>query len=116
MSRVDLGTRLCAVSLFGLLALRMLWHALVHASASGFAVGAAALLAPLLPFVAAWAFKLRGLWVYGGIAAWVYLAHGVMEAVATPAERVWALGEIALAAVYFVGLWLRVRGARNESI
>jgi uncharacterized membrane protein len=114
MSRVDLGTRWCAASLFGLLALRVVWHALVHAPASGLAAGVATLLVPLLPFLAAWAFKLRGLWVYGGIAAWVYLAHGAMEAVVAPAERAWALGEVALASAYFAGLWLRVRGARDE--
>jgi uncharacterized membrane protein len=109
------GTRLCAGSLLGLLMLRLVWHALVHAPAIGIAAGVATILVPLLPFIAAWAFKLRGLWIYGGIAAWVYLVHGAMEAVATPAERGWALGEIALAAVYFVGLWMRARAGRNES-
>ncbi len=115
MSGADFGTRWCAAALFGLLALRVVWHALVHAPASGLAAGVATLLVPLLPFLAAWAFKLRGPWIYGGIAAWVYLAHGAMEAVAAPAERAWALGEVALAAAYFVGLWLRTRAGRNES-
>jgi uncharacterized membrane protein len=112
MSSLDSGTRWCAASLIAILALRLAWHAQVHAPASGHAVGAAAALLPLLPLVAAWAFKLRGLWIYGGIGAWVYLAHGVMEAVATPAERAWALAEAGLAAAYFFGLWLRLRAAR----
>ena len=106
------GTRLCAISLAGLLLLRLVWHAVVHAPVTGMASGVATLLLPLLPFVAAWAFKLRGLWIYGGIAAWVYLCHGGMEAVANPAERGWALAEVALASLYFAGLWLRVRAAR----
>ena len=106
------GTRLCAMALAGLLLLRLVWHAVVHAPATGMASGVATLLLPLLPFVAAWAFKLRGPWIYGGIAAWVYLCHGGMEAVANPAERGWALTEVALASLYFTGLWLRVRAAR----
>lgn len=114
MSRAEAGTRWCAGSLLALLLLKLAWHAAVHAPSSGFAAGAATTLLPLLPFLAAWAFKLRGLWIYGGIAAWVYLAHGAMEAVATPAERGWALGEVALAVAYFIGLWLRAQAARAQ--
>jgi uncharacterized membrane protein len=57
---------------------------------------------------------LRGLWIYGGIGAWVYFCHGAMEAFASPPERLWALAEALLAAAYFVGLWLRVRAARSQ--
>ncbi len=78
--------------------------------------GVATLLLPLLPFVAAWAFKLRGLWIYAGIGVWVFLCHGGMEAVANPAERGWALAEVALAALYFAGLWLRTREARAQPL
>lgn len=106
------GTRLCAVALLGLLLLRLAWHAVVHAPSIGMAPGAASVIWPLLPFVAAWAFKLRGLWIYGGIGVWVFLCHGGMEAVANPAERAWALAEMALATAYFFGLWLRTRAAR----
>lgn len=101
--------RICATSLAGLVLLRLAYAAAITPDARA-AVGFAAIaLAPLLPFVAAWAFRLRGLWIYGGIAAWVYLAHGAMEAYATPAVRGWALAEIALASIYFVGLWRRSR-------
>ncbi|HWS27495.1 MAG TPA: DUF2069 domain-containing protein [Xanthomonadales bacterium] len=106
------GTRLCAVALAGLLLLRLVWHAVEHAPLTGMASGVATLLLPLLPFFAAFAFKLRGPWIYGGIAAWVYLCHGGMEAVANPPERGWALAEMALASLYFAGLWLRVREAK----
>ncbi len=101
--------RICAISLAGLVLLRLAYAAAVTPDALAAAGFAAIALAPLLPFVAAWAFRLRGLWIYGGIAAWVYLAHGAMEAFATPAVRGWALAEIALASIYFVGLWRRTR-------
>lgn len=107
------GSRLCALALVSIVLLRLSWHAAMHATSSGMAAGAAAALLPLLPFVAAWAFKLRGLWIYGGIGAWVYFCHGAMEAFATPAERGWALGETILATLYFVGLWLRVKEQRQ---
>lgn len=109
------GTRICAGALAGMLLLRLVWHGLVHAPVTGMASGIATALSPLLPLVAAWAFKLRGLWIYGGIGAWVYLCHGGMEMVANPAERGWALAEMALAALYFAGLWLRTREARARS-
>lgn len=101
--------RICAISLAGLVLLRLAYAAAVAPDVRAAAGFAAIALAPLLPFVAAWAFRLRGLWIYGGIAAWVYLAHGAMEAFATPAVRGWALAEIALASIYFVGLWRRSR-------
>ena len=107
------GARLCALSLVAILLLRLGWHVSVHAEASGLAAGLAAILLPLLPYCAALAFRLRGPWIYGGIAAWVYFCHGAMEAFATPNERGWALAEAGLALVYFLGLWLRTReGAR----
>ncbi|MBK9656603.1 MAG: DUF2069 domain-containing protein [Rhodanobacteraceae bacterium] len=110
------GTRVCALALLALLLLRLVWHAVVHAPVTGMASGVATLLLPLLPFVAAWAFKLRGMWIYAGIGVWVYLCHGGMEAVANPAERAWALAEVALAALYFAGLWLRTREARVQPL
>lgn len=103
------GARLCAISLLSMLLVRLAWHVSVHAESSGLAAGFAAILLPLLPYCAALAFRLRGPWIYGGIAAWVYFCHGAMEAFATPGERGWALAEAALALVYFAGLWLRFR-------
>lgn len=110
------GARLCAVSLAAMLLLRLAWHGSVHAEASGLAPGLAAILLPLLPYCAALAFRLRGPWIYGGIAAWVYFCHGAMESFATPAERGWALAEAALALIYFTGLWLRTRAAKREAV
>lgn len=101
--------RICAASLTALVLLRLAYAWAIAPDVRAAAGFAAVALAPLLPFVAAWAFRLRGLWIYGGIAAWVYLAHGAMEAFATPAVRAWALAEVALASVYFIGLWRRTR-------
>lgn len=110
------GGRLCALSLAGMVLLRIVWHVSVHAETSGLAAGMAALLLPLLPYCAALAFRLRGPWIYGGIAAWVYFCHGAMEAFATPDERLWALAEAALAMLYFGGLWLRTRAAKMARV
>lgn len=106
------GARWCVFSLAALVLLRLIWHVSVHAESSGLAAGMAITLLPLLPFCAALAFRLRGVLIYGGIAAWVYFCHGAMEAFATPSERVWALAEVALAVIYFAGLWWRRRAAK----
>lgn len=106
------ATQWCAASLAALVLLRLAYAWAIAATPDAAAGHAAIALVPLLPFVAAWAFRLRGLWVYGGIAAWVYLSHGVMEAWATPSVRGWALAETALATVYFSAFWWRTRALR----
>ncbi|GMU43376.1 MAG: DUF2069 domain-containing protein [Xanthomonadales bacterium] len=111
---MNTATRLCAASLAALVLLRLAYAWAISATPADVAGHAAIALAPLLPFVAAWAFRLRGLWIYGGIAAWVYLSHGVMEAWATPPVRAWALVETVLATLYFAAMWERTRRMRAQ--
>lgn len=103
------ATRWCAATLLALVAVRVAWAIAWQAPALPAAAG---ILWPLLPFVAALAFGLRGVWIYAGIGAGIYFCHGVMEAWATPDARGWALGEALLAVGYFLAYWRRALGLR----
>lgn len=105
--------RLCQFALTGLIALNLYWHGWANPSTSDALSDLGLALLPLLPVSAAWAFKLRGPWVYGGIAALVYFCHGVMEATVTPQTRLLSGAEILLSLIYFVGLHLRTRELRR---
>ncbi len=111
-SSIRIGTRLCQLALTGLIVLQLLWHGWANPVPAEAAADLSLALLPLLPIAAAWAFKGKGPWVYGGIAALIYFCHGVMEAVVTPATRGWSGTEVALCLVYFAGLHLRTRGFR----
>jgi|CXWL01.1.fsa_nt_gi uncharacterized membrane protein len=104
--------RLCQFALAGLILLNLWWHGVARVSSAGAASDLGLALLPLLPVTAAWAFKLAGPWIYGGIAAWIYFCHGVMEAWVDPGARVLASAEIGLTLIYFAGLYLRTRELR----
>jgi len=106
------GTRLCQLALAGLIVLQLLWHGWANPAPDAAAQLSLALV-PLLPISAAFAFRLKGPWVYGGIAALIYFSHGVMEATVTPSTRGWSVAEIALCLAYFGGLHLRTRESRS---
>lgn len=99
--------RLCGLSLALLLVLRLGWSWQLHAGSERLAWSWLLALLPLLPFLAAWLLRLRGLWIYGGIAALWWFCHGVMEAWAEPSARSLAYAEIALSLLYFAGLLWR---------
>ncbi len=105
--------RWCAASLVALLLNKVLWLNAGDALDGGVAASLAIALLPFLPFAAALAFKLRGVWIYAGIGVWIYFCHGAMEAVVSPDQRVWALLEVALSTLYFVALAWRIRAEKQ---
>ena len=111
-AEMKIGTHLCQLALAGLILLQLLWHGWANPIPAQALGDLSLALLPLLPIASAWAFKGKGPWVYGGIAALIYFCHGVMEAVVTPATRVWSVTEVLLCLVYFAGLHLRTRALR----
>ena len=110
------ATRWCVLTLLALLLNKVLWLNAGSAIQSGFAASLATALLPFLPFAAALAFKLRGLWIYAGIGVWIYFCHGAMEAVANPDARVWAGLEVLLSTAYFVALTWRIRAEKRARL
>lgn len=103
------AVRWCASLLLSVVLLRLAWAA---AGDTPLAAAAAGTLWPLLPFAAAFAFRMRGMWLYGGIAAGIWFCHGVMEAWATPGALAWGIVEALLSAGYFVAYWRRALALR----
>ena len=87
----------------GLLTLQPVWHGLMPppAGAGSWPLAAAATLPLLLPLKGVWHGSLRSM-TWAGYLLMLYLVIGVMEAWANPQQRLPALLQIALVAV-FVG-------------
>lgn len=108
--------RACALMLAALVVLRLAWPDLSGAVAPDRFAAALLTLLPLLPFLAAWVFRLRGLWIYGGIAVLVYFCHGVMEAWVLPQQRWLALTEVVLSLGYFAAVYWRTALQRRARV
>jgi len=90
-------------SYFALIVLQTAWHALLPAPAGSgsWVLGAIATLPLLLPALGVWQGSLRSM-TWAGYLVMLYLVIGVMEAWANPAQRLPALLQVFLVAV-FVG-------------
>ena len=108
---MTVAARVAAVAIVALAAWQVAWHAVLSPSteAQRWAV-ALFFVAPLLPALGALLVRNRRAAFWGALAALLYFCHGVMVAWATPAERVPALVEIALAiALVAAASWDGVR-------
>ena len=94
--------------LIGLGILRLLAFVVATPEAS-LAAQLASTLWPFLPALAGVLLGLRGPWVYALISAWLCFIHGAMWAVADAELRLWGLGELILALLFFALMWRRMR-------
>lgn len=94
---------LAAGAYLALIALQVLWHALLPAPAgtASWAIAAVAVIPLLLPLKGVLAGSLRAM-TWAGYLVMAYLVVGVMEAWANPAQRYSALAQVLLVGV-FVG-------------
>lgn len=88
-------------SWLALILLQPAWFAVLPAGAGNWALAAAAMLPLLLPLGGVWRGSLRAM-TWAGYLAMLYLVIGVMEAWANPPQRLPALLQVTLVAV-FVG-------------
>jgi uncharacterized membrane protein len=102
-------------SWLGLILLQPAWFAVLPAGAGSWALAAAATLPLLLPLRGVWRGSLRSM-TWAGYLAMLYLVIGVMEAWANPPQRLPALLQITLVAL-FVGsaLGYSAASAKNSS-
>lgn len=107
-----IGTRICMAALLALVALKLVWSGLHGKTDGALALGIVGILVPLLPALAAAAFRLRGFWVYAGFAPMWFFCHGVMELMAGN-HLLLASIEVMLSLLFFGGYWLRTKSIKQ---
>ena len=107
--------RLAAAAWLGLIALQPLWHALLPAplGAGNWILAAVATAPLLLPARGVLAGSLRAM-TWAGYLAMLYLVIGVMEAWANPPQRLPALAQVALVAVFVAAVLAFSRPGRRN--
>lgn len=109
--------RVARWSWLGLILLQPVWFALLPAplGADNRALAAAATLPLLLPLGGVWRGSLRAI-TWAGYLAMLYLAIGVMEAWANPPQRLPAVLQVTLVAVFIAGaLGYSAASTKNSS-